>query len=48
LDLQAAQNFWEEALRIDPRFEPAREGLVVVNKSIRVEERILGMQHLYF
>ena len=47
-DLEAARDFWTEALRLDPRFDPAKEGLAVVNKTLGVEERIREMQKLLF
>ena len=47
-EFQKAKGYWEEALRIDPRFEPAREGINVVNKTLDVEERINNMQRLNF
>jgi len=47
-ELRAARNYWEEALRLDPRFTPAREGLGVVNNTLHMEERIYDMQRLYY
>jgi len=47
-DFHAARNHWEEALRLDPRFEPAKEGLRVIRRTIEVEERIMDMQRLFF
>jgi len=47
-DLDTAKYYWEEAIRLDPKFDPAREGLSVINKTIGVEERIQDMQRLYY
>ena len=47
-EYETAKAYWEEALRLDPRFNPAREGLSVIDKTIGVEERIKDMQKLYF
>jgi hypothetical protein len=47
-DMEAARDFWEEALRLDPGFSPAIEGLNVINKTMGVEERIRQMERLYF
>ena len=47
-DFVSAQSYWEEALRIDPRFDPAREGLNVIRRTLELEERIQEMQQLIF
>ena len=47
-DFTAARTHWEAALRLDPRFEPAREGLNVIERTEEVEERIRDMQRLMF
>lgn len=47
-DLKTAKALWEEAIRLDPKFDPAREGIGVIDKTIGVEERIQDMQRLYF
>jgi hypothetical protein len=47
-DLESAKSYWEETLRLDPRFEPAKEGLSIITKSLSVEERIREMQRLYY
>ena len=47
-DLVTARGCWEEVLRLDPRFEPAREGLSIIEKTQRVEDRIRDMQRLLF
>ena len=46
-DLRTAKSCWEEVLRLDPRFEPAREGLAVITRTLEVEERVNEMQNLY-
>ena len=48
MDLDTARTYWEEALSIDPRFSPAKEGLNVIYKTQQTEERIQDMQRLYF
>jgi len=47
-DYETAQGCWEEALRLDPHFNPAKEGLSIINKTLDVEERIRDMQRLLF
>ena len=46
-DFDTARSCWEEALRLNPRFDPAREGLNIINKSQVVENRINDMQRLF-
>jgi len=47
-DFHSARASWEEALRLDPRFEPAHEGLRIIQRTLEVEERIMEMQRLDF
>ena len=47
-DFTTAQNNWEEALKLDSRYEPAREGLNVLKKTLGIENRINDMQSLGF
>ena len=47
-DYETARACWQEALRLDPHYDPAREALNVINKTIGVEERIKEMTTLYF
>ena len=47
-DFYTARSRWEEALRLDPRFDPAREGLRIIERTLEVEERIRAMQELMF
>lgn len=47
-DYSTARECWEEALRLDPRYDPAKEALSVINKTLGVEERIREMTTLYF
>jgi len=47
-DLYTAKTCWEEALELDPRFSPAKEGLAIIDKTFRTEQRIEDMQRLYF
>ena len=42
-----ARNYWEQALELDPRFEPAREALGIINKTLGVQERINNMSRLF-
>ena len=43
-----AKTQWEEALRLNPRFDPAREGLENLQYAQDVENRIKAMEHLDF
>jgi hypothetical protein len=47
-ELDQAQQYWEEALRVDPRFEPAAEGLSLIVRSRDLMDRIDEMQSLGF
>jgi tetratricopeptide (TPR) repeat protein len=47
-ELDQAQQHWEEALRVDPRFEPAAEGLSLIARSRALMDRIDEMQSLGF
>jgi len=46
-DLKTAQSCWEEVLKLDPHFEPARDGLNVIGKTKNIEDRVSDMQNLY-
>jgi tetratricopeptide (TPR) repeat protein len=43
-----AQSYWEEALKLNPRFDPAKEGLVLIEQTRELENRIDDMQRLNF
>jgi hypothetical protein len=45
-DIAKAQADWEEALSLNPRFDPAQEGLSLITNSADLEERINTMQTL--
>jgi tetratricopeptide (TPR) repeat protein len=47
-ELDQAQQYWEEALRVDPRFEPAAEGISLIIRSRDLMDRIDEMQSLGF
>ena len=47
-DFHNARIYWEEALRLDSRFDPAREGLNIIESSLEIEDRIREMQRLIF
>jgi hypothetical protein len=47
-DREGARYFWEEALRLNPKFDPAKEGLVVIERAQIIENRINEMQQLEF
>ena len=47
-DLQTAKACWQEALALDPHFDPAREALRVLDSTTGVQDRIDEMTHLYF
>jgi hypothetical protein len=43
-----ARHYWEEALKLNRNFEPAREGIAIIDLTIGVQERIKEMQQLDF
>ena len=43
-----AKQDWEDALAMNPRFDPAKEGLQVLNNQQAIERRINDMQRLNF
>ena len=45
-DRDQARYYFEEALRINPRFDPAKEGIALIEDSIALDDRIRGMQFL--
>ncbi|MDR2259309.1 MAG: UPF0164 family protein [Treponema sp.] len=45
---QEAQYYFEEALNINPKFDPAREGLKIIQHALSVQERIDDLQRLDF
>jgi len=45
---QDAKQNWEDALDLDPSFDPARESLKVLNNAEALEQRIEEMQRLNF
>jgi tetratricopeptide (TPR) repeat protein len=45
---QEAQFYFGEALKLSPRFDPAREALETIRRSLEVEERINDLQRLDF
>jgi tetratricopeptide (TPR) repeat protein len=47
-EIEEARQYLEEALRVDPRFEPAAEGLSLITRSRTLMERIDEMQSLGF
>ena len=47
-DLSTARSCWEEALRLDPHYTPAKEGLNIIYRTQQTEDRIRDMQKLYF
>ena len=47
-DFETARQCWQEALKLDPHFEPAKDALSVINNSMGVEERINNMIRLDF
>jgi tetratricopeptide (TPR) repeat protein len=54
LDAYALENFdearslWEEALALNPRFDPARESLDILRRTLELRKRIDEMQRLDF
>jgi hypothetical protein len=47
-EFELAQYYWEEALKVDPRFEPAAEGLSLIIRSRDLMGRIEEMRTLGF
>jgi len=45
---QEALYYWEETLRLNPRFEPAKEGINIIRGALSVQQRIMEMQILNF
>ncbi|MDR1863187.1 MAG: UPF0164 family protein [Treponema sp.] len=45
-DYAKARQHWEDALALNPRFDPAREGLNILDRSQNVKDRIDEMQRL--
>jgi tetratricopeptide (TPR) repeat protein len=43
-----AESLWNEALRMNPQFDPARESLATLNRALEVERKIDAMQRLDF
>jgi tetratricopeptide (TPR) repeat protein len=43
-----AQHYFEEVLKLNPRFDPAREGLDLIHQAQEVEKRLEDLQHLDF
>ncbi|GHV39630.1 hypothetical protein AGMMS49546_12040 [Spirochaetia bacterium] len=43
-----AQYYWEEALRLNPKFAPARENLETLNRALAVQQRMDELQRLDF
>jgi tetratricopeptide (TPR) repeat protein len=41
-----ARHYWEEALKINPRFDPAKEGLRTIEETESLDERIDEMQNI--
>jgi hypothetical protein len=47
-DMEEARHYWEETLRVDPRFDLAAEGLSLIARSQALMDRIDEMQSLGF
>jgi hypothetical protein len=45
---EEAKYYWEEALRLNPKFDPAREGLSLIVRTQAIEDRIKELQQLEF
>jgi tetratricopeptide (TPR) repeat protein len=43
---EEALNYWEEALRLDPRFEPAWEGISAIQGILKFQQRMRDMNTL--
>jgi hypothetical protein len=47
-DYDHARTHWADALALNPRFDPAKEGLNIIEHTIGVQQRIEDMQRLNF
>ncbi|MDR0599545.1 MAG: UPF0164 family protein [Treponema sp.] len=45
-DVEKARTCWEEALALNPRFDPAKEGIALINHTQALNTRIMNMQSL--
>jgi hypothetical protein len=45
-DFTAAWALWEDVLALNPRFDPAREGLDIIRRTLETQERIESLQRL--
>ena len=45
-DFELAKKYWEEALKLNPYFDPARESLAMVKAAIEVQRKVLEIQTL--
>jgi len=45
-DFELAKKYWEEALKLNPYFDPARESLAMVKAAIEVQKKVLEIQTL--
>ena len=45
-NIEKARSDWEEALSLNPRFDPAKEGLTLIQDSRSLNERVRSMQSL--
>ena len=43
-----ALDYWQECLRLNPKFQPAQEGIVIVNHALEVQQRIKDIQTIGF
>jgi tetratricopeptide (TPR) repeat protein len=43
-----AENNWEEALKLNPKFAPAKESLAILRHAKSVEQRINDLQRLEY
>jgi hypothetical protein len=47
-NVSEAQSYWEETLELNPRYDPAKEGLTLIRLSQELEDRFNDMQRLNF
>jgi len=45
-NIEDAERYWNEALSINPKFDPAKEGLALIQHSSMLDTRINNMQSL--
>jgi hypothetical protein len=47
-DYPAAQQCWQRALELNPKFQPARENLAILEETLEIQRRVRDLEHLDF